>query len=166
MVVAMTVYLGACILLIFAHVREFLRNVLYRSHTRKGYAPLKDGYDDFYTRRMFKRIQDCWNRPISSAPAAWFDVMLRKRVWPKDRESPIMVLDGGKTRRCLNLASYNYLGFAAQDEYCTPKVIEGVKQQGPSMCCSRVEGGTTPVHLELERRVPQPPCRSPPCMAG
>ena len=26
------------------------------------------------------------------------------------------------TRRCINLGSYNYLGFAAADEYCTDKV--------------------------------------------
>ncbi|MBN8487490.1 MAG: hypothetical protein J0M20_07180 [Burkholderiales bacterium] len=31
---------------------------------------------------------------------------------------------GGRTLRCLNLASYNYLGFAAQDPYCTPRVEE------------------------------------------
>lgn len=32
---------------------------------------------DFYTRRMFYRLHDCWNRPICSAPDAWIDVMER-----------------------------------------------------------------------------------------
>lgn len=35
---------------------------------------------DFYTRRMYYRIHDCWNRPICSAPDAWIDVMERTPV--------------------------------------------------------------------------------------
>ena len=47
----------------------------------------------------------------------------------------------GATRRCLNLSSYNYLGFAAADEYCTPRVQEVLKQYGASMCSSRLAAG-------------------------
>jgi hypothetical protein len=39
------------------------------------------------------------------------------------------------------LGSYNYLGFAAQDEYCTPRVIECLEKFGASACASRVECG-------------------------
>ena len=35
---------------------------------------------DFYTRRMYYRIHDCWNRPICGAPGAWIDVMERTPV--------------------------------------------------------------------------------------
>ncbi|PWZ07052.1 Long chain base biosynthesis protein 2a [Zea mays] len=45
------------------------------------------------------------------------------------------------TTRCLNLGSYNYLGFAAADEYCTPRVIESLKKYLAS---------TTKLHNELE----------------
>lgn len=47
----------------------------------------------------------------------------------------------GATKRCLNLSSYNYLGFAAADEYCTPRVQEVLKQYGASMCSSRLAAG-------------------------
>lgn len=47
----------------------------------------------------------------------------------------------GGVRECLNLGSYNYLGFAARDEYCTPRVQETLRQQGWSMCSSRTEAG-------------------------
>jgi len=47
----------------------------------------------------------------------------------------------GKTQRCLNLGSYNYLGFAAADEYCTPRVQDVLKQYGGSMCSSRLAAG-------------------------
>ncbi len=46
-----------------------------------------------------------------------------------------------KISKCLNLGSYNYLGFAASDEYCTPRVIDSMKKYSPSTCSSRVDGG-------------------------
>ena len=36
-------------------------------------------YEDFYNRRLYRRIEDCWNRPISSNPGAHIDVMKRSR---------------------------------------------------------------------------------------
>ena len=45
------------------------------------------------------------------------------------------------TRRCLNLGSYNYLGFASHDEYCTPRVIESMGKFSASTCSSRISGG-------------------------
>lgn len=55
-----------------------------------------------------------------------------------------------KKRRCLNLGSYNYLGFAASDEYCTPRVIQSLQKFSQSTCSSRVDGGNTILHEELE----------------
>lgn len=47
----------------------------------------------------------------------------------------------GAKRRVLNLGSYNYLGFAAHDEYCTGRVLDTLRQQGWSTCSSRSEAG-------------------------
>ena len=47
----------------------------------------------------------------------------------------------GKKRRCLNLGSYNYLGYANADPYCTPMVIKTMEQYGWGMCSSRIEAG-------------------------
>lgn len=47
-----------------------------------------------------------------------------------------------KSTRCLNLGSYNYLGFGSFDEYCTPRVIESLKKFSPSTCSSRVDAGS------------------------
>jgi serine palmitoyltransferase len=58
-----------------------------------------------------------------------------------------------KTSKCLNLGSYNYLGFAAADEYCTPRVIESLKKYSASTCSVRVDGGNTKLHVELEELV-------------
>ena len=47
----------------------------------------------------------------------------------------------GTSKHCLNLGSYNYLGFAAADEYCTPRVQETLQELGVSSCSSRVDAG-------------------------
>jgi serine palmitoyltransferase len=53
----------------------------------------------------------------------------------------------GRTRRCLNLGSYNYLGFAAADEYCTPRVLDTLADWGMSTCSARTEGGAWDVRV-------------------
>lgn len=44
------------ILFIFGHVRDFFRKRL-GSAKENGYAPIRLGYEDFYVRRMYQRIQ-------------------------------------------------------------------------------------------------------------
>eukprot|EP00878_Enallax_costatus_P034590 GHUV01038365.1.p1 GENE.GHUV01038365.1~~GHUV01038365.1.p1 ORF type:complete len:484 (+),score=137.40 GHUV01038365.1:213-1664(+) len=100
---------------------------------------------------MYRRIHDCYNRPISSAPGAWIDVMNRTDIDGTAMSQNLEVIGG--TRRCLNLGSYNYLGFAAADEYCTPRVLDTLNEWGVSTCSSRTEGGTTSIHVELEQLV-------------
>lgn len=67
---------------------------------------------------MYTRIHDAFNRPISSAPDAWIDVVEREKV--PGMGAALRVTPS--TRRCLNLGSYNYLGFASHDPYCTQRV--------------------------------------------
>ena len=47
----------------------------------------------------------------------------------------------GTTKRCLNLGSYNYLGFAAADDYCTPRVQATLRELGVSTCSARTDTG-------------------------
>ena len=62
----------------------------------------------------------------------------------------------GNTKRCLNLGSYNYLGFAAADEFCTPRVQHVLKQYGGSMCSSRLAAGIATFHLAYYTMFQQP----------
>ena len=111
-------------------------------------APLIEDSQDFYNRRVYRRIVDIFNRPICSAPGTWIDVM--------DRAKPhcmALPTHTGRTVRCLNLGSYNYLGFAANDAYCTPRVSQSLRDFGPSACSPAADCGTTTTHVSLERRV-------------
>ncbi|RWR85961.1 long chain base biosynthesis protein 2a-like protein [Cinnamomum micranthum f. kanehirae] len=147
---ALTTLFSYGLLFVFGHMRDLFRKFLDwpSSGNLQGYAPICLGHEDFYTRRLYLRIQDCFGRPIASPPDAWIDVVERY-----SNDSNKTLLRTAKTRKCLNLGSYNYLGFAAADEYCTPRVIEALKRFSPSTCGTRVDGGTTVLHMELEELV-------------
>lgn len=103
--ITLTVYLSYAILMIFGYIRDVARKsipyclpkrklqiespkkvsmLIYRislywiDTCTQGYAPLLSGFEDFFTRRLYRRSRDCWNRPISSAPGPWIDVMERE----------------------------------------------------------------------------------------
>jgi serine palmitoyltransferase len=40
-------------------------------------APLTSDFESFYTRRMYTRIRDCWNRPTSGVPGREVTVLER-----------------------------------------------------------------------------------------
>lgn len=102
---------------------------------------------------MYYRLHEAFNRPIASAPDAEMDVLERSGfVLGGGNGKEVVGLTGAK-RRVLNLGSYNYLGFAAHDEYCTGRVLDTLRQQGWSTCSSRSEAGTLPLHQELDDMV-------------
>ncbi|KAL6325172.1 hypothetical protein AAG906_023017 [Vitis piasezkii] len=149
-VTALTTYFSYGLLFVFGQIRDLFRKILdwSRSNNLQGYAPICLGLEDFYKRRLYLRIQDCFGRPISSAPDAWLDVIERN-----SNDNNKTLKRTSNISRCLNLGSYNYLGFAASDEYCTPRVIESLKKFSPSTCSSRADGGTIMMHNELEKYV-------------
>lgn len=115
---------------------------------KEGYGSLLNDWQDFYTRRLYNRIQDCFNRPINSAPGAWVSVMQRDfRNGDSD-----MVLTGSSVT-ALNLSSYNYLGFAESELELRTEVCASLWKFGVSSCSSRSELGTTTEHLDLENRI-------------
>ncbi|MEO0202775.1 MAG: glycine C-acetyltransferase [candidate division WOR-3 bacterium] len=70
-------------------------------------------------------------RTIESEVSAWF------------------VVDG---RKCLNLTSNNYLGFAS-DKRLVHKVIEYVQKYGIGPAAVRTISGTMSIHIELEKKL-------------
>lgn len=60
----------------------------------------------------------------------------------------------GNTLNCINVGSYNYLGFA--DDWkvsCRDQVMPAVDAWPMGMCSSRMDLGTISIHEELEQRV-------------
>lgn len=153
-IVAFFTYMSYAIIIALGHVRDFIATVtgvsryLGKEVNNKGYAVLFKSWESFYTRRLYHRIQDCWNRPICSSPGAHIEVIDRVS---KDGN---YTFQPANTVSCLNLGSYNYLGFADDwRQTCGDKVISAVNSWPISMCSSRADFGTTTVHDELEKTV-------------
>ncbi|KAI9224556.1 serine palmitoyltransferase [Blastocladiella britannica] len=148
-----TTYLGYLVLIAFGHVRDFFGKRLHPkqySHllSYKGYAPLVSDFDSFYQRRLYVRIRDCFNRPITNVPGRHVTLLDR---YSTDGNKTFTLT--GKTKKCLNLSSYNYLGFAQAEGPCADAVEAAVIKYGVSVASPRNEGGTQDLHQELERTV-------------
>ena len=153
-VTALLTYFNYTLLFIFGFLRDarlmlVLRYQNDQKKPQKDYAKLMDGFQDFYIRRLFNRIQDCFNRPINSAPGAWVSVMERKFV---DSEKKYMAYCDSDVM-ALNLSSYNYLGFAESELYMRDLVCESMRRLGVSTCSARTSLGTNDEILKLENFV-------------
>ncbi|ORX46768.1 PLP-dependent transferase [Hesseltinella vesiculosa] len=153
LLILVSTYVNYLILILFGHLRDILGKIFKRkeySHLRNhdGYAPLVSDFDSFYTRRLYMRIRDCWNRPITGVPTRITKIL--------DRESSdfnrTFKLTGTSTD-CINFASYNYLGFAQAEGPCADAVEEAVRKYGISTPAVRSEAGTLDLHAQLERKV-------------
>jgi len=157
---ALGTYFGYGIMIFFGYLRDFWRvfrptqksqkPVSRRSMIRlifdgQGYAPLVKDFEDFFTRRMFARVNDCWGRPITSCPGAWIDVVERKWISLHEQPRPT-----GKILHCLNVGSYNYLGFGDPDSPTKSEVFKAVEQYSAASCSPRNVLGTTTLHRVAE----------------
>ncbi|XP_026475978.1 serine palmitoyltransferase 2-like [Ctenocephalides felis] len=140
-------YLGFYLLMILGFLNQlFFTPKVATEKNRKGYAPLYDSFDKFYLRYVYRRIRDCWNRPICSVPGA--EVTLKDRI-TKDYGWSFEFT--GTETKCLNLGSYNYLGFAENKGKCADAVEKSIRDYGLSLCSTRHELGTNPLHIRLEK---------------
>jgi serine palmitoyltransferase len=184
---AYTTYLGYAVLILCGHIRDVFAKIFgqgryvrsktpYTSDNLQLFAPLLKSFENFYTRRLYHRIQDCFNRPIASSPGATIQVL--ERVSDDGRKtlnllgtlddldadeqreeysnSPhfVKVSEDRVARTCLNLGSYNYLGFA--DDWnvtCKDDVLASMDGLPVSSSSSRNEYGTTHLHREVEELI-------------
>jgi len=115
---------------------------------REGYAPLYASFESFYTRNVYRPIRDCWNRPICSVPGA--ELVLKDRITHDDGWT--FQFTGTKTK-CLNMGSYNYLGFAECEGPCATAAQKATEELSLGACSPRQELGTMAIHQELEQMV-------------
>jgi serine palmitoyltransferase len=112
---ALSTYFSWTVLFSVGHIRDFLAALLWGNHNQEamgakpGYAPLRQDYEDFYTRRAYSRVIECFSRPVSGPPDRVITVVMRHQA--KGLGAPVPT---GEHRPCINLGSYNYLGFANQ----------------------------------------------------
>lgn len=148
-VIHLATLLSYFILIIIGHIRDFFGKIFmpedYEDLVEKdGYAPWYDGFENFYVRRLKNRIDDCFARPIHGAPGRFIKCFERERL----KEG---YLYSGQSIECLNLSSYNYLGFAQSHGVCTDNALKIVDEYGTSSCSPRNAIGTTDLHKKCEK---------------
>uniref|UniRef100_A0A667ZMC7 Serine palmitoyltransferase long chain base subunit 2 n=1 Tax=Myripristis murdjan TaxID=586833 RepID=A0A667ZMC7_9TELE len=141
MLVAVLTYMGYGILTIFGYLRDFLRHwKIERCHIarereeQKDFVPLYQDFENFYTRNLYMRIRDSWNRPICSF--AQISTPLSPLV-----SSLSLSLSFRYTGRVvtdvINLGSYNYLGFAENVGPCADAAADITVKYGVGVASTR-----------------------------
>lgn len=71
-VAAILCYIQYAVLITFGHLREQGGRIFggsrYKDTSKPGYAPLLIAFESFYTKRIYHRLQDVFNRPVAGAP--------------------------------------------------------------------------------------------------
>ncbi|XP_060068388.1 serine palmitoyltransferase 2-like [Ylistrum balloti] len=153
-IAAIYTYFCFGLLVVFGHIRDFLRNIgleKIKSCTEPklpGFVPLYQSWESFYTRNIYRRIRDCWNRPVASGAGAELDVV--ERV---SNDNGWNFTNTGKTIRVMNLGSYNYLGFSQNYGPCADAAEESTRKYGMSFCSSPQQLGYSELHKELDELV-------------
>ncbi|KAL1748999.1 pyridoxal phosphate-dependent transferase [Schizophyllum fasciatum] len=154
-----TTYISFIFVIALGHLADWMDRLRYGSvygksegakslDADKGLAPLTADFDSFYTRRLKKRLLECFNQPTSGVAGRTIRILDRISTdWNKSQ-----VLTGTSTRT-LNISSYNYLGFAQAQGGCAEGVEASLHRYGISTCGTRMEGGSCELHLTAERLV-------------
>ncbi|GFS16232.1 serine palmitoyltransferase 2, partial [Elysia marginata] len=154
LLVAILTYLGYALLVVIGQIRDLMRAYGIekdKSCTEpklEGFVPLFLSWESFYTRNLYRRVRDCWNRPVASCAGVRLDVM--------ERTSPDFGWNfqlTGKKLDVMNFGSYNYLGFAESSGPCANAVHDVVQKYGVGVCASRQEMGYMDIHKELDELV-------------
>jgi len=98
----------------------------------------------------FRRLKDVFNRPICSSPGGFISLIGRTSddhywTWKLDEKDI--------KKDCVNLASYNYLGFAENEGKCTEKTIEEVHKNGLTYSSCRQELGESILSTFLFKKI-------------
>uniref|UniRef100_A0A672PMS7 serine C-palmitoyltransferase n=1 Tax=Sinocyclocheilus grahami TaxID=75366 RepID=A0A672PMS7_SINGR len=156
LLVAVLTYIGYGILTIFGYLRDFLRDWKFEKchlarerEEQKDFVPLYQDFENFYTRNLYMRIRDNWNRPICSIPGAKMDLV--ERVTPDYNWT--FEHTGNVLKDVINMGSYNYLGFAENTGTCADAASECTVKYGVGVSSTRQEIGNLDKHEELEKLV-------------
>ncbi|KIR25132.1 serine palmitoyltransferase [Cryptococcus deuterogattii 99/473] len=151
--VLLSTYLSYILLIIIGHIRDFFgKKFTPASYAhlmpQNGYAALNSDFDSFYTRRLKKRLDDCFARPTTGVPGRTIVCYDRSST---DQNNTFQLT--GTTTRALNVSSYNYLGFASSTGGCADAVEMAIKRYGVASAGARHEASTTDLHLQCEKLV-------------
>ncbi|KAG5466074.1 hypothetical protein LSCM4_01211 [Leishmania orientalis] len=113
---------------------------------RPGYAPIVKDFDHWWNRYFYRRVRDCFMRPIDSRPSRVIGLMERVS---KDNNKTFEYTD--RIIPAVNMGSYNYLGFAEDTQSITHEVLDSMDDYGLASCSAPQELGQSTLVARLER---------------
>lgn len=147
------------VLVVVGHIRDFIDSTFSSDFRRDlkerdGYAPLLTDFDSFYTRRFKQRLGDSFGRPTTGVPGREMACYKREFIPGTffELDSPSAYF-AKPPINCINLASYNYLGFAQSVGKCADAAVDAVNKLGIVANGSRFAGGTSKIHGETEELI-------------
>lgn len=139
------------IAIVIGHIRDQMGKIFipwrYRFYYEgeNGEPALFTTFDSFFIRRIYRRISDCWNRPIHGVPGRFIEIYERK----SDDYNETFQLTGEKIE-ALNVGSYNYLGFACNKGEITEHVLRSVDKYETNNAYPTADYEQNPLCQELE----------------
>ena len=151
--VLISTYLAVLAVKCIGHTRDYFAKFFNLNHfahltMQNGMPPLIEIFESFFARRLYHRIRDCWNRPTTLVPSRIIHVLERET---HDNNETFQLT--GRALPLINMASYNYLGFAQGEGPCADAVKKCLRDQPVAISAPRSRGGTLPIHHELEELV-------------
>ncbi|KAL5264251.1 hypothetical protein ACHWQZ_G005370 [Mnemiopsis leidyi] len=157
LLIALVAYLNLALLVVFGYIRDFMRMFGYectvgaKEWGNEGFPPLYHEFESFYHRNVYHRGSKLTAAPLAGVPGAEIDII--DREWGDASLSSFKLSD--KKRRYLNVGSYNYLGFAQNEGYCSHQTVKEIRGNGCGLASPRKELGTHEIHRQLETLVAQ-----------
>ncbi|KAK7603935.1 hypothetical protein V9T40_004208 [Parthenolecanium corni] len=147
MFVAGLAYIGFYVLLFLGYLSQFIfPPKVAKEKNREGYPDLYSKFEPFYLNYVFRRIRDCWERPLCSVPGD--QIIIKDRISPDNGWTYEFT---GTETKYLNLGSYNYLGFAQSSGPCATASANAVTRYGCATASTGKELGNTTLHTQLEK---------------
>ncbi|KAF5291037.1 hypothetical protein FQA39_LY14470 [Lamprigera yunnana] len=143
------VHLGFYILFFVYLFSRILRpQGLRKEKNRDGYPPLfRTSHFFLFFHFLYERVRDAWNHTVCSVPGV--EIVVKHREFNPGTGILNFRFTGERTK-CLNVASYNYLGFAENTGMCTEFAIETIYKFGVSNGASTLYYGYGKLHQELD----------------
>ena len=92
------------------------KSQIWNLHHHQDYVPIYKSWQPFFTEYIYRRVSDIFGQPITGNPGGIVRV-LERRSTDHNRSFSLT----GRSFDCINLASYDYLGFS---KYTNQESIE------------------------------------------
>ncbi|CAD26592.1 SERINE PALMITOYL TRANSFERASE SUBUNIT 2 [Encephalitozoon cuniculi GB-M1] len=151
--VMLVTYLSYLIVVLLGHAKDTFGKIFFPKVYKKykldnGKPPLYSSFESFFSRRIFRRVRDCWERPIVGVPGRHVTVM--ERISDDYNESFRLT---GRRLKLLNFGSYNYLGFSSNKGPVVEKVVKAVYRYPLVLAAPAREVGCYDIARELEEEM-------------